>query len=123
LFDLLDEVAATTSTRLPRRVIVDDDANASIAANELRLGLPLVLFLGGQGTAGLIGHELGHAASRDPTRSRVTGTAIYASYRLATIAYPPDTGIQHAGRASAQPTSSPGASAGSSRAPSSHTAT
>ncbi len=68
LFDLLTRVAELNDTPMPRRVVVDDDFNASVSGTwrrTLTLGAAMWMPAAPQARVALLGHELGHFAHAD----------------------------------------------------------
>jgi Zn-dependent protease with chaperone function len=82
LLALVDRVARAIGVEPPARVLLGPWANAFVMHSGWRqervlgIGLPLWAALDAQQRVALIGHELGHYAARDPSRSVLVGSAL-----------------------------------------------
>ncbi|MFD4640685.1 M48 family metalloprotease [Lentzea sp. NPDC058436] len=97
LFALLDRVAAAAGTRLPDRIALDAEFNASAGAHgwlrrrTLTIGLPLFGVLSPQQRVALLGHEFGHFVNGDPSRGLLTEPAVRTPLILADLVRPSDS--------------------------------
>ncbi|MET9231834.1 M48 family metallopeptidase [Lentzea sp. NPDC003310] len=97
LFALLDRVAAAAGTRLPDRVTLDADFNASAGTHgwlrrrTLRLGLPLFGIFTPQQRVAMLAHEFGHFVNGDPSQDVLTEPAIRTPLILADLVRPSET--------------------------------
>jgi Zn-dependent protease with chaperone function len=95
LWATIADVADRLGGPRPDVVVVDLDANASIGRigarprAVLRLGLPLWIVLDPRQRLGLLAHELGHLAHRDPRQGRVVGLALTTLVRWRVMMTPP----------------------------------
>lgn len=82
LYKLVDDVAEGLGTRRISSIVIDNRFNAAFGrpgwrrTDILHLGMPLFAVLSSQERVALLGHELGHGANGDATRSMVVGTAL-----------------------------------------------
>lgn len=90
---LVREVAALVGTRIPDRLEIDHDLNASASIvrwrrQVLTVGAPLWVALSPQARVALLAHELGHFAHGDVRQSRYIGFAFAALGRWIDFATP-----------------------------------
>jgi len=82
LYQLVDDIAIKSGIKKVNGIIINQDYNASITTIGIRrkkilyLGLPLLSVLTKEERIALLGHELGHSANHDLSRSFYVGTAI-----------------------------------------------
>ncbi|MDX8031813.1 M48 family metallopeptidase [Lentzea sp. BCCO 10_0856] len=94
LFALLDRIATAAGTRMPDRVALDADFNASAGTHgwlrkrTLTIGLPLFGVLTPQQRVAVLGHEFGHFVNGDPARGLLTQPAVRTPLILADLVRP-----------------------------------
>ncbi|MFJ5984144.1 M48 family metalloprotease [Lentzea sp. NPDC092896] len=97
LFALLDRVASAAGTRLPDRIALDADFNASAGTHgllrrrTLTIGLPLFGVLTPQQRVAVLGHEFGHFVNGDPARGLLTAPAVRTPLILADLVRPSES--------------------------------
>lgn len=97
LLRTIADVAERLGGQPPALVVVDMEANASVGhvglrgRTVLRLGLPLWAVLDSRQRLGLLAHELGHLAHRDPRQGRIVGLALTTLVRWQAMLVAPPT--------------------------------